>query len=65
MPKNTLYVTGFTRESKAVDLAPEFEKYVSWFYDGLTSPATQWCSFLYSACIFIEKERFWSNGLFS
>ncbi|CAH2353592.1 hypothetical protein CLIB1423_11S03224 [[Candida] railenensis] len=27
MPKNTLYVTGFTRESKAVDLAPEFEKY--------------------------------------
>lgn len=29
MPKNTLYVTGFTRESKAVDLAPEFEKYVS------------------------------------
>ncbi|GBL47869.1 hypothetical_protein [Candidozyma auris] len=27
MPKNTLYVTGFTKESKAADLAPEFEKY--------------------------------------
>lgn len=28
MPKNTLYVTGFTKESKAADLAPDFEKYV-------------------------------------
>lgn len=28
MPKNTLYVTGFSKESKAADLAPEFEKYV-------------------------------------
>lgn len=28
MPRNTLYVTGFTRESKAADLAPDFEKYV-------------------------------------
>ncbi|SGZ57228.1 CIC11C00000004223 [Sungouiella intermedia] len=27
MPKNTLYVTGFTKESKAADLAPDFEKY--------------------------------------
>ncbi|RKP32974.1 hypothetical protein METBISCDRAFT_25170 [Metschnikowia bicuspidata] len=27
MPKNTLYVTGFTRETKAADLAPDFEKY--------------------------------------
>ncbi|RCK54473.1 Pre-mRNA-splicing factor srp1 [Candida viswanathii] len=27
MPKNTLYVTGFTRESKAADLAPDFEKF--------------------------------------
>ncbi|PVH13550.1 uncharacterized protein CXQ87_001656 [Candidozyma duobushaemuli] len=26
MPKNTLYVTGFTKESKAADLAPDFEK---------------------------------------
>lgn len=26
MPKNTLYVTGFSRESKAADLAPDFEK---------------------------------------
>ncbi|PVH22036.1 hypothetical protein CXQ85_004705 [Candidozyma haemuli] len=25
MPKNTLYVTGFTKESKAADLAPDFE----------------------------------------
>lgn len=28
MPKNTLYVTGFTKETKAADLAPDFEKYV-------------------------------------
>lgn len=28
MPKNTLYVTGFAKESKAADLAPDFEKYV-------------------------------------
>ncbi|ODV67227.1 hypothetical protein HYPBUDRAFT_11819 [Hyphopichia burtonii NRRL Y-1933] len=27
MPKNTLYVTGFSKESKAADLAPDFEKY--------------------------------------
>ncbi|OBA19800.1 hypothetical protein METBIDRAFT_79157 [Metschnikowia bicuspidata var. bicuspidata NRRL YB-4993] len=27
MPQNTLYVTGFTRETKAADLAPDFEKY--------------------------------------
>ncbi|RLV91484.1 hypothetical protein JA1_003858 [Spathaspora sp. JA1] len=27
MPKNTLYVTGFSRESKAADLAPDFEKF--------------------------------------
>ncbi|KAF8002392.1 hypothetical protein HF325_003357 [Metschnikowia pulcherrima] len=27
MPQNTLYVTGFSRETKAADLAPDFEKY--------------------------------------
>lgn len=28
MPQKTLYVTGFSKESKAADLAPDFEKYV-------------------------------------
>lgn len=28
MPLDTLYVTGFSKESKAADLAPDFEKYV-------------------------------------
>lgn len=27
MPRNTLYVTNFSREAKAADLAPDFEKY--------------------------------------
>lgn len=33
MPKNTLYVTGFSKDSKAADLAPDFEKYVPSFTD--------------------------------
>ncbi|KAK6465002.1 hypothetical protein DFJ63DRAFT_316152 [Scheffersomyces coipomensis] len=27
MPKNTLYVTGFNKDTKAADLAPDFEQY--------------------------------------